>query len=84
MYMYMLDDDWRSCLPVPYQAAGTNLDLLVKQIVEFKPKLVCIQKGEMIDELRNKLTSSGWLFNSLYKQRILYMYLLICTLESNM
>ena len=43
-----------------HQAAGTNLDLLVKQITEFKPKLVCIQKGEMIDELKSKLSSSGF------------------------
>lgn len=40
-------------------AAGSNLDLLVQQITEFKPKLVCIQKSDMIDELKTKLTSSG-------------------------
>ena len=40
-------------------AAGTNLDLLAKQIAEFKPKLVSIQHSNQIDALRVKLRSLG-------------------------
>ena len=39
-------------------AAGSNIDLLVKQIVEFKPKLVSVQKSSSVDELKAKLRSS--------------------------
>ena len=40
-------------------AAGSNIDLLAKQIAEFKPKLVSIQNSNQIDALRNKLRSLG-------------------------
>mmetsp|Transcript_23566 Transcript_23566/g.52343 ORF Transcript_23566/g.52343 Transcript_23566/m.52343 type:complete len:462 (+) Transcript_23566:84-1469(+) len=40
-------------------AAGSNLDLLAQQIVEFKPKLVSIQDSNRLDELRAKLRDMG-------------------------
>ncbi len=40
-------------------AAGGNLDLLSKQIVEFKPKLVSIRESKQIDELKIKLRQLG-------------------------
>eukprot|EP00596_Hydrurales_sp_CCMP1899_P003859 CAMPEP_0119052350 /NCGR_PEP_ID=MMETSP1177-20130426/73678_1 /TAXON_ID=2985 /ORGANISM="Ochromonas sp, Strain CCMP1899" /LENGTH=453 /DNA_ID=CAMNT_0007031891 /DNA_START=52 /DNA_END=1410 /DNA_ORIENTATION=- len=46
-------------------AAGDNLDLLSKQIAEFKPKLVSIRDPKMIDTLRNKLKSLGLADNAM-------------------
>jgi 1-deoxy-D-xylulose-5-phosphate reductoisomerase len=40
-------------------AAGSNLDLLVKQIVEFMPKIVSVQKESSVNELRIKLRTTG-------------------------
>jgi 1-deoxy-D-xylulose-5-phosphate reductoisomerase len=40
-------------------AAGSNLDLLAKQIAEFKPKLVSISDGKQVDALRTKLKGLG-------------------------
>lgn len=40
-------------------AAGSNIDLLVEQICEFKPKLVSIRDSRKCDELRTKLRSAG-------------------------
>ena len=40
-------------------AAGSNLDLLSKQIAEFRPKLVSITESNRIDELRTKLKQLG-------------------------
>ena len=40
-------------------AAGSNLDLLVEQIAEFKPKVVSIQNSKDQDALINKLKDKG-------------------------
>lgn len=40
-------------------AAGGNLDLLSKQIAEFRPKLVSIRESKQIDELKSKLRQLG-------------------------
>jgi len=40
-------------------AAGSNLDLLSDQIIEFKPSLVSIQNSAQLDALRNKLKDKG-------------------------
>jgi 1-deoxy-D-xylulose-5-phosphate reductoisomerase len=40
-------------------AAGGNLDLLAQQIAEFKPKLISVRDGNMIDTLRTKLRGLG-------------------------
>ena len=40
-------------------AAGANLDLLVAQILEFRPKLVSIRDGKQVDTLIEKLKSAG-------------------------
>ena len=40
-------------------AAGSNLDVLTSQILEFRPKLVSIQNGKQIDDLKNRLRSKG-------------------------
>lgn len=40
-------------------SAGNNLDILSRQIAEFKPKLVSIKDSNQIDALREKLTSLG-------------------------
>lgn len=40
-------------------AAGSNLELLAKQIYEFKPKLVSIQDASKVGELRGRLRSLG-------------------------
>lgn len=40
-------------------AAGSNIDLLVKQIVEFTPKIVSVQKESSVNELRTKLRITG-------------------------
>lgn len=40
-------------------AAGNNLNLLAKQVAEFKPSLVCIQDPNKQDEFRNILKGLG-------------------------
>jgi 1-deoxy-D-xylulose-5-phosphate reductoisomerase len=40
-------------------AAGTNIELLSKQIAEFKPKLVSVKDSNTIDALRTKLRDLG-------------------------
>ena len=40
-------------------AAGSNLELFLKQIVEFKPKIVSVQKESSANELRNKLRGTS-------------------------
>jgi len=40
-------------------AAGANVDLLSKQIAEFKPKVVGLAAAEKEDELRERLTALG-------------------------
>ena len=40
-------------------AAGTNVELLAKQIAEFRPKLVSVKDASTIDALRDKLRSLG-------------------------
>lgn len=40
-------------------AAGSNLDLLVKQIIEFKPKVVSIKDSLQSNELLKKIRDSG-------------------------
>lgn len=40
-------------------SAGRNIDLLSKQIVEFKPKLVSIQDPNQISNLESMLTAAG-------------------------
>lgn len=40
-------------------AAGGNIDLLAKQIVQFRPKVASVQSGEKIPALKAKLTELG-------------------------
>jgi 1-deoxy-D-xylulose-5-phosphate reductoisomerase len=40
-------------------AAGNNLDLLCKQIIEFRPKIVSIRDSKLLNSLRSKLRSFG-------------------------
>lgn len=40
-------------------AAGNNLKLFAQQIAEFKPKLVSIQNGNNLDQLKTELNSLG-------------------------
>ncbi|KAA8490468.1 1-deoxy-D-xylulose 5-phosphate reductoisomerase [Porphyridium purpureum] len=37
--------------------AGSNVDLLVEQALEFKPQIVCIQRESLYSELKGKLAS---------------------------
>ena len=40
-------------------AAGGNLDLLAKQIAEFRPKLVSVREAVMVQQLKSNLKSLG-------------------------
>ena len=54
-------------LEVTALAAGNNIDLLEKQIREFKPKLAAVWKEERANELKDKINDlyvkvvAGWM-----------------------
>ena len=73
-------------LEVTALAAGNNIDLLEKQIREFKPKLAAVWKEERANELKDKINDPdagipGSLFSQLLLSRFLQMSPMFRTLQ---